>query len=100
MPSAFKFLAVTTLVLGIFGVFSNLFVYIFADVVMWTVNKFQIWRLLTSFLVDRSIISVIFNLYILNMSFPLIVLHSSPRKKCTQPLTPSSKSWCKPSSAT
>lgn len=99
MPSAFKCLVVSTLVLGLFGIFSNLFIFIFADIVIYTVNKFQIWRVLTSFLVDRSIISVIFNLYIINMSFPVIVCSRPRRKKCTLPPTLSSKSSFKLSSA-
>jgi membrane associated rhomboid family serine protease len=69
----FKYLVVATLAFGVVGIFTNLPAFLFSDVLVYTVNKFQIWRLVTSFLVDMSIINVIFNLYMLSMSLPEVV---------------------------
>ncbi len=73
MPVSYKGLILACLALGLLSIFIGIFAYIFANVVAWTLYKFQIWRLLTSFLVDNSIISVIFKLYMLNFSLPNIV---------------------------
>lgn len=69
----FKYLIITTLSIGILGIFTNIFTYMFANIIVLTVNRFQLWRLLTSFLVDRSIINIFFNLYILSMYIPQLV---------------------------
>ena len=98
MPTGFKFLCVSTLILGVLGMITSLFTYMFVNLVVWTVNSFQIWRLLTSFLVDNSIINVIINLYILSMSLPLLVPSLIFRKKCIRQPICSFKSSSKHSS--
>lgn len=85
MKLAYKCLVISGLVIGLFSVFTGLFAYIFANLILFTVNKFQIWRLFTSFLVDQSIINVIFNLYIMSMCVPIIVSLPLSRNKCTPP---------------
>ena len=62
----FKYLLITTIAIGLFYlIFGGLFFVTLANYMPFTVYMFQIWRLLTSFLVDVSIISVIFNLYLM-----------------------------------
>ena len=85
MKIAYKALVISGLIIGLFSVFTGLFAYIFANMIPFTVNKFQIWRLFTSFLVDQSIINVIFNLYIMSMCVPIIVSFPLSRNKCTPP---------------
>ncbi|XP_031505717.1 protein BONZAI 1 [Nymphaea colorata] len=70
LTTGFKYLAVSTLAFAVVGIFTQLFTFAFANIVYYSFNKFQIWRLLTSFLVDASILNVLFNAYILSTLLP------------------------------
>lgn len=80
----FKYLLVTTLSIAIVSIFVRIFVYIFANVLAYTIYKFQVWRLITSFLVDQSFITVLFNVYLLSIYLPKIVTSNVFRKGCIQ----------------
>lgn len=73
LPSGFKYFGIIIAIFGLAGLFTPVFAQLFANYIFFTINKFQIWRLITSFLIDISIISVIFKLYMLSFSLPDIV---------------------------
>jgi membrane associated rhomboid family serine protease len=82
---AFKCLAMLTLILAIFGIFSSAIALTLANIVLKTVNEVQIWRLFSSFLVDSNILNVLVNLYILSTLMPeLVIVHSHSKKSIQQ----------------
>jgi hypothetical protein len=74
LTTAFKCLAIATLALALLGLSTQLFTLALANILYQTFNKLHIWRLTTSFLVDQSIINVLFNLYLLNNLLPDLVI--------------------------
>jgi hypothetical protein len=70
LPYGFKHLMVLTLAIGVISIISNIFLFLLGNIYSLTISKFQLWRLFTSFLVDASIINVIFSLYLMNSSAP------------------------------
>ncbi len=77
----FKYLLISTLVLAIFGLFTSKIVYFLANFIPATVNTFQLWRLLTSFLANPSLISLLFDLLILATLLPPLVIIPPLRKR-------------------
>lgn len=74
LTAGFKYMIVATLACAVVGIFTQLLTFAFANIVYYSFNKFQIWRLVTSFLVDASIINVAFNVYILTTILPELVI--------------------------
>lgn len=70
LPYGFKHILILTIAIGVVSILSNLFLYLFGNIYVLTVSKLQLWRLFTSFLVDASIINVIFSLYLMSSSAP------------------------------
>jgi hypothetical protein len=73
----FKILFVSSIVLCLLSyLLGNVFLY-FPNIVILTVEKFQVWRLFTSWMLPSvgsfAIINVLFNFYILYMYLPDIV---------------------------
>jgi hypothetical protein len=82
---AFKCLAISTLILAIFGIFSSAIALTLANIMLKTVNELQFWRLFSSFLVDSNILNVLVNLYILSTVMPeLVIVHSHSKKNIQQ----------------
>jgi hypothetical protein len=73
LPFGYKHILIVTLAIGVISVVSNIFLFLFGNLYYLTVSKLQLWRLFTSFLVDASIINVIFSLYLMYSSAPQIV---------------------------
>lgn len=70
LPYGFKRILILTIAIGVVSIITNLFLYLFGNIYSFTVSKLQLWRLFTSFLVDASIINVIFSLYLMSSSAP------------------------------
>ena len=69
----FKYLAVITLAIALINIFTNLLALLLLNNIVWTVNRFHLWRIFTSFLVDTNAINVIFNIYIISTCLPSVV---------------------------
>lgn len=73
----FKYLLIITVGLQLLSLITNgLPLIIFANYMPYTIYMFQIWRLITSFLIDFSIIQVLVYLYILYQIIIEYVRHS------------------------
>lgn len=98
LEMGFKILFVTEMILCLLSLFlPGLFIY-FPNIVIYTVEGFQLWRLFTSFLLPGiggafSFINVLFDFYILYMFMPDLVSYTLLRKNVSQPHT----SCCNPS---
>lgn len=96
---AFKYLLISTLALAVVGLFTPNLVYLLANVMQQTVNHIQIWRLVTSFLANISLISLLFDLLIMSSFLPDLVIMPLLRKGGTPLLTCSPKSSFRTSTA-
>jgi hypothetical protein len=89
---AFKYLLVSTLGLAVLGLFTPKIAYLFANMIEQTVNHLQVWRLVTSFLANFSLITLLFDLLIMSSFLPDLVSKSLLRKGGTPQPTCSQKS--------
>ena len=70
----YKFILITYLTFSVLSLFLGGFLaYYFANLVELTIGKFQIWRLITSFMFPGSIISGFFDMWILYQFMPDMV---------------------------
>ena len=95
----FKFYFITSIVLCILTYLMGGVFYYFPIIVSEVVLKFQVWRLITSFMLPGmgsfAIINVLFDFYILYMFLPDIVICDRFRKKNCQLPTFCWKSFCR-----
>lgn len=80
IPFLYKLIALTTVVSGIFSLFTGLFLTLLANYPYYTLFYFNVWRYFTSFLVADSLLGAIFSLVVLWFTLPLIVIGYSFRK--------------------
>lgn len=100
----FKILFISELVLCLLGYILPGVFMLFPNIVVLTVEKIQLWRLISSFMMNGSsqfaILSVLFDFYILYMFLPdLVILPLLSKKNYPQPIS-CWKSSCRSSSAT
>jgi hypothetical protein len=100
----FKILFLTDMVLCLLSYLLGDLFYYFPNLISLTVDRLQLWRLVTSFMLPSigqfAIINALFEMYILYQFLPEVVTHLSLRKKDCPLLSSSSSFSCRSSSAT
>lgn len=86
VPFLYKTIALTTIVSGLFSLFTGIFLTIFANYPYYTLFYFNVWRYFTSFLVTESLLGAVFSLLVLWFTLPLIVNYLILRKEAHRQL--------------
>lgn len=77
LETGFKFYFLLEIVLSLLSYFIQSMILYLPNILSFTVDRFQLWRLLTSFMLpgigDFAIINVLFDFYLLYMCMPDVV---------------------------